>query len=92
VYIIFSAMKKFSDLQEQLGKIYRDVRINFTRLIIQAQERGEIRTDIDAEALAFEITAFAEGGLLVNVLENNQDPDELSMRAFENFWNRISAE
>lgn len=92
VYIIFSAMKKFDDLQERLGKIYRGVRSNFTRLIIRAQERGELRADIDAEALAFEITAFAEGGLLVSVLENTPDPDELSMRAFENFWNRISAE
>ena len=93
ISLVFSAIKKFPDIEHRLSDLYRTMRIVFTSLIQAAQERGEVRKEIDAEAIAFEIIAFIEGGLLVSSLEPDlaKMSDDLGIRVFTHLWERIAS-
>ena len=92
ITLVFSALKKFPDIEQRLSDLYRNMRAVFTSLVQAAQERGEIRSEVDAEAIAFEVIAFIEGGLLVSSIEPElvKKSDDLGLRVFNHLWERIA--
>lgn len=89
IYLIFTALKKFPELQERLGNIYISLINKLTGMFIEAQTMGEIRKDIDPEALAFEVCAFGEGSMLLANFIGDNPLGRMGSRTFTNFWNRI---
>jgi len=57
-----------------------------------AISNGEIHPETDTEAVAFEITAFYEGALLLGAFSNTQDYAVLGPRICETIWKRIAIE
>ena len=55
-----------------------------------ATTQGEIRDDVDIEAIAYEITAFYEGALLLGALNDRKDYVVLGPRVCEAIWARIA--
>lgn len=92
ISLVFSAIKKFPDIERRLSDLYRNMRVVFTSLVQTAQERGEVRKEVDAEAIAFEVIAFIEGGLLVSSIEPElaKRSDDLGLRVFNQLWDRIA--
>lgn len=89
VYMMFTAIKKFPEIRDDIDKVYTGLIGNLNILLKSAQEQGEIRPDLDTEALAFEMGAYGEGAMLMGSLVRTIPLGEMSIRAFENYWNRI---
>jgi len=90
LYLLLTTLKKFPDIKDRLEDIYSGFRNALGEMMKSAILRGEIREDIDIEALAFEITAFYEGALLLGAFSNTQDYVVLGPRVCETIWKRIA--
>lgn len=89
-YLFLAALKKFPDLQELLDDIYTGFRGALEECMTAAIERGEIREDTDIEAVAYEITAFYEGALLLGAFTKKKDYTVLGPRVWQAIWQRIT--
>lgn len=89
IYLMFSAIKKFPEVGELIGRMYNNSIVALSRFLKSAQSRGEINKDLDVEALAFEMAAFTEGAMLMSSVEGSINLVEMGQRTFKNFWNRI---
>lgn len=90
MYLFLAALKKFPDLQERLDDIYTGFRGVLVDVMRVAAEQGEIRKDTDIEAVAYEITAFYEGALLLGAFSDRKDYVVLGPRVCEAIWQRIA--
>jgi hypothetical protein len=70
--------------------MYDSFRATQVELMQAAAERGEIRSDTDMEAVAFEITAFYEGALLMSVFNDRRDYAVLGPRVCAAIWKQIA--
>jgi len=91
-YLFLAALKKFPELQDQLDTIYTGFRSVLEDAIRAAIENGEVRPDTDVEAVAYEITAFYEGALLLGAFTNAKDYVDLGPRVCASIWRSIAAE
>ena len=55
-----------------------------------AIRQGEIRKDTDIEAIAYEITAFYEGALLLGAFTDKKDYVLLGPRVCDSIWKRMA--
>lgn len=92
VYLLFSAIKKFPDTNNRIEAVYRRYMMGMEMLIRDAQRRGEIRPEINPEGLAFEITAFVEGGMLISSVSSGFDANRVGALVFQNLWMRIAVD
>ncbi len=60
-------------------------------LLVEGQERGEVRDFLDCTSWAFEIAALVEGGYLLATLGGVADLDDHLLRSFENTWRGVKA-
>jgi len=87
--ILVNAARKSETVRREMEAIYSQTRENMKRLLLKAQETGEIRGDIDCAALALEINALMEGILLLSVLDETVDLDTVGDRIARNMWTMI---
>jgi len=92
LYLMLSALKKFPDLKDRLDDIYSGFRNALMEIMSAAIGKGEIHPDTDTEAVAFEITAFYEGALLMGAFSNTHDYAVLGPRVCDTIWKRIAIE
>ena len=90
LYLLLASLKKFPELQERVDEIYNTFRGNLVDTMDAAATQGEIRDDVDIEAIAYEITAFYEGALLLGALNDRKDYVVLGPRVCEAIWARIA--
>ncbi|MDA3958989.1 TetR/AcrR family transcriptional regulator [Oceanispirochaeta sp.] len=90
LYLYIAGVKKFPELRIRMEKLYYGFRSNLVNLMNAAIVKGEIQKDTDTEAVAFEITAFYEGALLLGALSNQKDYIELGPRVCSLIWERIA--
>ena len=90
--ILLHAARKQETVRRRMEEIYACARENLRAELRKGQERQEIRSDIDCEALSFEINALIEGTLLLSILDASIDLDTQGERMFENLWKTISVE
>lgn len=88
--ILVNAARRDEGVRREMGAIYSRTRENMMQVFVQAQEAGEIRSDIDCDALAFEITALMEGTLLLSVIDETVDLDVVGKRIYRNMWRMIA--
>ncbi len=90
LYLLLAAQKKFPELLNRLDRIYNNFRSILVGLMNDAIARGEIRPDTDTEAVAFEITAFYEGALLLGAFSSRKDYAVLGSRVCAAIWDRMA--
>ncbi len=88
--VLVNAARREEGVRREMEAIYSQTRTKMKNLLLQAQEKGEIRSDIDCEALAFEINAIIEGTLLLSVLDETIDIDAIGDRMYRNIWRMIA--
>lgn len=88
-YMIFTALRKFPEIREKIGSIYISLMRNLEQMLKAARDQGELRQDVDTEALAFELTAYGEGAMLLRGFLPSLPLGRLSRRNFEDLWSRI---
>ncbi len=79
-YLMFAGIKKFPDMKEMVGKIYKTILKEAEKALLMFQERGEIDPSIDCNALAFELGSMMEGAMLIAGLSKEFDIKELGKR------------
>jgi len=92
LYLMLSALKKFPDLKDRMEDIYTGFRNVLVEMMSVAIRNGEIHPDTDTEAVAFEITAFYEGALLLGAFSNTLDYVVLGPKVCKAIWKRIAIE
>ncbi|MBF9014936.1 MULTISPECIES: TetR/AcrR family transcriptional regulator [unclassified Oceanispirochaeta] len=92
LYLFLTGIKKFPDLQERIDALYSGFTDSLEDLLNAGIVRGEIRRDVDSKAIAYEITAFYEGALLLGAFSNKKDYIVLGPRVCQSIWERIAVE
>ena len=90
VEILVNAASREKGVRREIEAIYSHTRKNIANLLLRAQEKGEIRSDINCEVLAFEINALIEGTLLLSALDETVDLDTIGDRMYRNIWTMIA--
>ena len=90
MYLFLAALKKFPDIRKRLDDIYTGFHDVLADAMSRAVDKGEIRKDTDIEAVAYEITAFSEGALLLGAFTDRKDYSVLGPRVCEAIWARIA--
>ena len=90
MYLVLAALKKFPELKKRMDRVYGEFRKALEAVMRTAIERGEVRADADIVAVAYEITAFYEGALLIGALSDRKDYAELGPRVCRAIWERIA--
>lgn len=88
--ILVNAARRSEAVRREMETVYSHTRGAMEKVLLRAQEAGEIRGDIDCEALALEINAFMEGILLLSVLDGTIDLDVVGDRVYRNVWTMIA--
>jgi AcrR family transcriptional regulator len=87
--VLINAARRDEGVRQEMATIYSRTRENMRSVFLRAQEGGEIRSDIDCDALALEINALLEGVLLLSVLDRSIDLDTVGERLHQNIWKTI---
>ena len=88
--ILITAVRRDEGARRKMESIYSRTRNNIAKILLCAQERGEVRSDIDCEALSFQINALIEGTLLLSVLDGTVDLDSVGEQMYRNIWRTIA--
>jgi hypothetical protein len=91
VSVLLDAARGSEAVRRRMAAVYAETRANLERLLTDAQERQEIRGDIDSATLALEINALMEGILLLARFDESLDLDVVGERVFRNLWTMIEA-
>lgn len=89
--VLISAARRDEGVRREMAAIYSQARDNMKALLLEARDRGEIRGEIDCDALALEINALMEGVMLLGVLDESMDLDAAGERVSRNIWTMIRA-
>lgn len=90
LYLFLTAIKKFPQLQIRIEALYTGFTDSLENLLNAGIVRGEIRRDVDCRAIAYEITAFYEGALLLGAFSTEKDYIVLGPRVCRSIWERIA--
>jgi AcrR family transcriptional regulator len=89
--ILINAARRHESVRREMEAVYSGTRRAIEDLLVQSQRAGEIRPDIDCEALALEINALMEGILLLSVLDETINLGAVGSRLSENMWKMMAA-
>ena len=84
--LIFQGVEHYPRFMEKLAEAYGKMRSSVSDILIEGIEKGEIRSDLDCEAGAFQIVSQAEGALLMWTIDKSIDLAEYNRKVFENIW------
>ncbi|MCB0195346.1 MAG: TetR/AcrR family transcriptional regulator, partial [Anaerolineae bacterium] len=89
--LMFEGIKLFPEVKERIDAFYTRFIHVLAEKIKDAQAQGEIRSDIHADAFAFQIMAAIEGALLMGILNTTTDIESMAQDMFENTWLGVAA-
>jgi AcrR family transcriptional regulator len=90
IYMVMAGIKKFPHLKELMKGLYNRFQKQLVRMMHAGVVAGEIRSDLDFEAIAFEITAFYEGSMFLGVMSMQRDYIDLGPRVCEGILARMA--
>ncbi len=79
-YLMFVGIKKFPDIKVKVAGFYSLILDEVENALKSFQERGEVDSSLDCEALSFELGAMMEGAMLIAGLNKDIDMKELGNR------------
>jgi len=79
-YLMFVGIKKFPDIKVKVAGFYSLILDEVEKALKSFQERGEVDSSLDCEALSFELGAMMEGAMLIAGLNKDIDMNELGNR------------
>ena len=87
--LLLSAIKKDPSIQKRIenGLLYS--RELLKNKLLEAQEKGEIRSDINCEIYAFQIHALIEGTTLISYLDKSINIETIGKKMSNNIWKML---
>jgi AcrR family transcriptional regulator len=89
LYMVVAGVKKFPELKAHLASVYDQCINQLVLLMTRAAHDGEIRKDIDFEAVAYQIIAFYEGALFLGAVSSDKKYLALGSRVYDAIWKSI---
>lgn len=89
--LFLTASKKDPAFRKRLEDGFARTRAALAEKLREAQGRGEIKSHIDCETLAFEIHALIEGTGLIAYIDKSVDLGAIGRTMFESTWRLIEA-
>ncbi len=86
---MIDSIKRFDSVKDMMGESYTHIGNMLSGQILLAQQRGDIRNDINAENLAFHLNALMEGMINMTVAFPEMDLVEKGNQLFEDFWKML---
>ena len=90
--LISQFSKSNQRFKEEMGLIFSQTRNHIKEEIIQGQNNGEIRKDIDPDAIALLIHSIIEGVSTISQLDTSIKPESVNSMLFEQLWLMIKEE
>ncbi len=88
--LILAASKRDPQIQKKIGESFMITREHLAKALSKAQQRGEIRSDLDPEIMALHIHALIEGLSVISYLDKSVDVDAIGEDLFRNMWILLS--
>lgn len=88
--ILLSASKKDYNIKTMISQGYSETREHIKAMLLDAQQKGEIRADIDCDTFAFKVIALSEGISFVCSFDDSIDIDIIGEKIFNNIWKMLS--
>ena len=91
MYLLMLAIRKKKNMATEIGKLY-DAGIDvLVKMIETGQKSGEVRPELSAKGIAYQLLAVVEGGMLVSIIRNDEDIETTGDLLFETIWLQIKA-
>jgi AcrR family transcriptional regulator len=87
--LFLAASKKDPRIQKRIENGFIITRKFLKEKLREAQKKGEIRSDVDCETLAFEIHALIEGTGLISYLDRSVNVEIMGEKMFNNIWKML---
>ncbi len=87
--LFLAASKRDPGIQKRIENGFLLTRRFLKKRLQVAQQKGEIRSDIDCETLAFEIHALIEGTGLISYLDRSVNVEIMGEKMFNNIWKML---
>ncbi|MFC1849883.1 TetR/AcrR family transcriptional regulator [candidate division CSSED10-310 bacterium] len=84
-----SMAKKYPFVKKKTRVFAREIRTYFMKMFEELKDKGQLRNDIDIEAMSFEVHALMEGFFIISSLDDSLNMKDIGNRVFENMWKRI---
>lgn len=89
--LLYEGLRVLAIARERTAEVVDGLIGHCEALLVEGQERGEIRDFLDCKSWAFQIAALVEGGYLLTTLGGVADLDDHLLRSFENTWRGVKA-
>ncbi|MDO9578008.1 MAG: TetR/AcrR family transcriptional regulator [Candidatus Cloacimonadales bacterium] len=90
--LMMEAFTKFPEIKEKHAAAHDQSMQFLINLLIEAQKKGDIKSDLDCATLGFMVEALAEGTVLYHILNERIDLAKMGQKLFETIWNGIAVE
>lgn len=87
--LFLTASKRDPGIQKRIESGFLMTRRFLKDRLLQAQNNGEIRGDIDCETLAFQIHALIEGTGVISYLDRSVSLEKMGNKMFNNLWRML---
>lgn len=87
--LFLAASKRDPSIQKRIENGFLLTRKFLEKKLREAQKKGEIRSDLDCEALAFEIHALIEGTGLISYLDKSINIENMGEMMFDHIWKML---
>jgi AcrR family transcriptional regulator len=88
--VLINAARRDERVRQEMETVYSRTRENLKSVFVLAQKTGEIRPDIDCDALALEINALMEGIMLLGILDRSINLDTAGAQVSQNLWRMLA--
>jgi AcrR family transcriptional regulator len=92
IELFLAAGRRDPGVRERIGAGFVESRRALAATLREAQERGEIRPDVDCEALSLLVHAVIEGVTLVSCHDDSVDVETAGGRLFDLVWRVLGGE
>lgn len=88
-FYIYDAIARLPEAAEIMKSIYSNAITSLAEKLKTAQEKSEIRRDIDPDSFSLQLNATIEGTLLLSIFIPGLNLDEVGKKMFDNIWQMI---
>lgn len=83
LFMIWTGMKKFPEIRERMFESNNQSLEFFRKVVEQAQDRNEIRTDLDSKILAYQLTCMIKGAIVLGMIDQQLNIENFKSRVID---------
>lgn len=91
MYLLIIAIRKNKEFTKTIANLYTQAIDVLSQVIITAQRSGEIKAELDPHAVALQLLAMAEGGMLISIIREDNRLEHSGYKLFNTVWQQLKA-